>query len=136
MTQSFKNRLSMIKKTHHYRVEKTKLEFVRGLTRLLKLKGISNTELAQRMETSNAYITKALRGDSNFTIESMVKLAHASGANLHIHVADSDASVRWLEAYTGGRALTESHERANPEGASASMKDIRDAFHEDRRIYA
>src|SRR5690606_6693715 len=136
MTRSFKSRLSTIKKTHSYRVEKTKHEFVRGLTRLLKLKGISNSELAQRMETSNAYITKALRGDSNFTIDSMVKLAHAAGANLHIHVADINASVRWLEAHAGGSTFADSREKAKPDSAIASMNDIRDAFHEARSVYA
>lgn len=100
MTKSFKDRLSAIKQTHNYRVERTKIEFVRGISRLMRLKGITNTELAQKVETSNAYITKALRGDCNFTIDSMVKLAHGVGANIHIHVADTAASVRWLEKHT------------------------------------
>jgi transcriptional regulator with XRE-family HTH domain len=100
MSQSFKARLNLIKQSHIYRVEKAKFEFVRGITRIMKLKGISNTELATRLETSNAYVTKALRGDSNFTIDSMIKITHAVGGNLHIHVADEKASVRWLEKHT------------------------------------
>ncbi|MCY1368603.1 hypothetical protein D9M69_555980 [compost metagenome] len=66
----------------------------------MKIKGISNSNLAEKLDTSAAYITKALRGDTNFTIDSMVKLTSALGAKLHIHVADPEASVRWFEAHT------------------------------------
>lgn len=135
MIRSFKSRLNAIKQTHSYRVEKTKLEFVRGLTRLLKQKGISNSELATRMETSNAYITKALRGDSNFTIDSMVKLAHAAGANLHIHVADCNASVRWLETHAGSGTPTNSRDAIKAD-TIADMNDIRAAFDANRLLYA
>lgn len=122
MSQSFKNRLNALRQTHSYQVEKTKLEFVRGVTRLMKLKGINNADLALKIDTSNAYITKALRGDSNFTIDSMVKLASAVGAKLHIHVADTNATVRWLEAHPCvlqaqdediGKTLQPSHGRSN-----------------------
>lgn len=100
MIKSFKERLNAIKQTHSYRAEKVKTEFVRGITRVMRQKGITNTVLAERVETSNAYITKALRGDCNFTIDSMAKIAHGVGATIHIHVADNSASVRWLEMHT------------------------------------
>ncbi|SEI99335.1 hypothetical protein SAMN04244572_02363 [Azotobacter beijerinckii] len=99
MSQSFKSRLNAIKQTHSYQVEKAKLEFIRGITRVMKLKGISSAALASKIATSKAYTTKALRGDTNFTIDSMVKLAGAVGAQLYIHVADTTASVRWLEVH-------------------------------------
>lgn len=137
MIQSFKSRLSAIKQTHSYRVERTKLEFVRGLTRLLKLKGVSNSELASRMETSNAYITKALRGDTNFTIDTMVKLSHAAGGHLHIHIADINARVRWLEAHAGStNPYATPREKTRTDSSIADMNDIRAAFDADRRLYA
>lgn len=136
MIRSFKNRLNEIKKTHSYRVEKTKLEFVRGLSRLMKLKGITNTELATRMETSNAYISKALRGDTNFTIDTMVKLTYAAGGNLHIHVADSNASVHWLEKYTCSGPRRDVRDETKADAEIADMNDIRAAFNADRSLYA
>lgn len=103
--KSFKERLKNIKATHDYRSESAKLCFVRGLSRIMRIKGISASKLAERAGTSEAYISKALRGDTNFTIDTMVKLSHAIGGQLHIHIADAETSVRWLEAYTNKRAV-------------------------------
>ena len=99
MTQTFKERLNSIRKTHSYRVEKAKLEFVRGISRAMEHKGINNAVLARKIESSPSYVTKVMRGDCNFTVDSMVKIAHALGGSLHIHVADSRADVRWVEAF-------------------------------------
>jgi ribosome-binding protein aMBF1 (putative translation factor) len=55
--------------------EYANLEFTTQLSQTLKQKGISKAELARRMETSQAYVTKVFRGDANLTIASMVKLA-------------------------------------------------------------
>jgi transcriptional regulator with XRE-family HTH domain len=99
MLKSFKERIAELRKTRSYCQEQAKLEFVGGITRLMTAKGINNAVLAERMETSPAYVTKALRGDANFTIDSMVKITHALGGRIHIHVADSEASVRWLEHF-------------------------------------
>lgn len=142
MSQSFKSRLNNLKQTHSYKVEVAKLEFVRGISRLLKLKRISNAELAAKIDTSSAYITKALRGESNFTIDSMVKLASAVGANLHIHIADTTASVRWLEVHPQAPCQDEPSKRPDAEhhyatSSSYSISNgIREAVNEARQIYA
>ena len=143
MTKSFKERLNAIKQTHNYRVERTKIEFVRGLSRLMRVKGISNSELAQKVDTSNAYITKALRGDCNFTIDSMVKLAHAVGANIHIHVADTAASVRWLEKHTCNDRDIATCEHEEPpvsdwgHGNLIDLENVREVVkNAGRRLYA
>ncbi|VVN20667.1 hypothetical protein PS662_04350 [Pseudomonas fluorescens] len=99
MGKSFKERIAELRKTRLFCQEQAKLEFVGGITRLMNAKGVNNAMLAERMETSPAYITKAMRGDANFTIESMVKITHSLGGRIHIHVADAEASVRWLEHF-------------------------------------
>lgn len=101
MSISFKDRINALKKTKDYCLEEAKLEFVAGLTRLMRRRGITNTKLAEEIDSSSSYVTKILRGDTNFTIESMVKITHALGGKIHIHVAESDASVRWLEHLNG-----------------------------------
>lgn len=140
MRQSFSKRLSALKETHSYKVEVAKLEFVRGLTREMKLKQMTNADLASKIETSSAYITKALRGESNFTIDSMVKLACAVGANLHIHIADNQASVRWLEAHpqssrSQGAKPSTSSARARNIGIYSS-EGIREIYDEAGKLYA
>lgn len=78
-------------------VESTILEFTAELERAMKNKSMAKADLARALGTSPAYVTKVLRGDVNFTIESMVKLTRALDSNLHIHVAHEDHSVRWFD---------------------------------------
>lgn len=60
--------------------------FTEELHRLAVDAGLTRTELARRLEVSPAYITKVFRGDVNFTIETMVRLARAVGAEVQIHL--------------------------------------------------
>ena len=137
MFKSFKERMAALRTTRSYCQEQAKLEFVGGVTRLMQVKGINNAALAERMETSPSYVTKVLRGDVNFTIDSMVKVTHALGGRFHIHVADSDANVRWLEHFICSGA---SASPAIPDGEQVSSIDIArlltETDHEARQIYA
>ncbi|MFB1010754.1 MAG: helix-turn-helix domain-containing protein [Thiopseudomonas sp.] len=99
MKTTLKGRLEKIRQSHDYRLEKAKLEFIQSVWRLMTEKGISNIELSRRLETSPAYITKIMRGDANFTLDSMVKISQALDCKVHIHVASRNADVRWLEAF-------------------------------------
>ncbi len=51
--------------------------------------GISRAELARRLGTSPAYVTKVLRGNVNFTLASLVKLARAVGGELRLAIEPS-----------------------------------------------
>jgi transcriptional regulator with XRE-family HTH domain len=56
--------------------------------------GVSRAELARRLGTSQAYVTKVLRGDANFTIKTMVRLALALDMEFcpHLVLRESRAS--------------------------------------------
>ena len=62
------------------------LEFTDDVVREMERQGISRTELAQRLGTTPAYVTKLLRGKVNFTLGTMVKLARALGAEIHVQL--------------------------------------------------
>ena len=66
------------------------LEFTSKLSQSLKQKGITKAEFARRMDTSPAYITKIFRGDANFTIASMVKLARCAEMELHTDLKEKE----------------------------------------------
>jgi len=83
-----------------YQTEAKKIEFAFAISRRMEQLGMSKTDLATAASTSNAYITKVLRGDSNLTIESLVKFASAINGDLHIHISPKDAQVRWFEHYS------------------------------------
>ena len=66
------------------------LEFTTKLSQTIKQKGISKAELARRMETSQAYITKLFRGEANLTIASMVKLARCAEMEFHPELKEKE----------------------------------------------
>jgi len=88
-----------------YLVEDIKIGFAVDLERRMRQLGMSKADLARELETSSAYITKILRGDSNLTIRSMVFLANAVDGSLNLHIAPRDARVRWFEVISGARQM-------------------------------
>lgn len=80
-------------------VEAAKIDFALALGRLLEHSGISKADLAKRLGVSKPMVTRILRGDSNLTIETMVRAARAAHGCLHLHVAPEGQSVRWLEIF-------------------------------------
>ncbi len=81
------------KETDSYWVEKAKLDYSVALERQRKVAGFSYSDIAKKISSSAAYITKVFRGDSNLTIESMVKLSRAVGGRLDIRIVDEKAQV-------------------------------------------
>lgn len=86
------------KKTDSYWVEATKLQFAIALEDRRKAGGMTYKALAEKIGASGAYISKVFRGDSNMTIESMVKLARATGGHLVVRIADSEAEAHLWDA--------------------------------------
>ena len=76
-------------------------EFIEDLARLMEEQGVNRAELARRMGTSRAYITKMLGGNANFTLLTMVKLAMVLDGAVHIHISDKRAVTRWRDKLPG-----------------------------------
>jgi hypothetical protein len=82
------------------------LEFTEELNRLMVKNSISRSELARWFGVSPAYVTKGLRGDLNFAVETMVRLARVVVGRVHVHVAPEAHEVRWFDVVKGNsRAL-------------------------------
>lgn len=94
---SFKKLLAKAKERDEYWVAKAISDFTDDLQRLMEQRDVNKAELARRIESSPAYITKVMRGDTNFTVESMVRLARALDGQLCIHVGRNEDSVRWFD---------------------------------------
>lgn len=54
----------------------------------MQAQGMSNAELARRMGTSSAYITRLFRGNANLSVQTMVKLAQTVGGSLRVELAE------------------------------------------------
>ena len=62
------------------------LAFTEDLARVMERDGVSRAELARRLGSTPAYVTKILRGNVNFTLATMVRLARALGAELQVQL--------------------------------------------------
>lgn len=70
--------------------------FVLEIDRRMRDQSMSRALLAEKLSTSPAYVTKVMRGDVNFTLETMTKLALAVGGRLQIEIVDGES--RWRPA--------------------------------------
>jgi len=65
---------------------------------------ITKTALAEKIGCSPAYISKILKGDANFTIETMVKISRALDSKLCIHLSASHEDIHWRGVVKNKRA--------------------------------
>ena len=79
------------------------IEFTEELCRVMSEQNINRADLARRMGTSPAYITKILNGSVNFTTVTMAKLSKAVGLELRLHLAPKGSETRWFDTLDGGR---------------------------------
>lgn len=97
ISKKLSNFLEKAKLTDSYWVEKAKMDFAFELSKFIRASKMTNRDMADKLGTSPAYITKILKGDANFTIESMVKATRAANAKLHISIIDDRESARsWI----------------------------------------
>ena len=96
--ERYRQLLDRVESSPDYWREAAIIEFTEGLCRRMEEKKISKAELARRMGTSRAYITRLLGGDANFTLGTMVKLALAVDGSLVVRIADKGAVPQWENA--------------------------------------
>jgi transcriptional regulator with XRE-family HTH domain len=78
-------RLAQESRRHdQYWISLATYDFLEQIHEAMESAKISRTELASRLFASPAYITKIFRGDTNFTLETMIKLARRVGCKLEI----------------------------------------------------
>ena len=64
-----------------YVAEKLMLRYFRAIRRRMREKGITQSELAERLGVSQAYISKVLKYNQNLTIRTLATLAEALDAD-------------------------------------------------------
>ena len=84
--KSFQELFNQAKERDTYWAASIILDFTEGLHRIMEANGITQSDLARRLGVSPAYITKVLRGNVNFTVDSMVRLVMAAGGEVSIQV--------------------------------------------------
>lgn len=93
-----------LERSESFEAEKKVLEFTTKLYRLMEERGVTKKELARRLNTSQAYVTKIFRGDANFTVHTMTRLVRALDGELHIQVTPREQKVSaWFGVINGGK---------------------------------
>src|SRR5262245_61017516 len=76
-------------------------DFADELVRRMELCNLSRSDLAKKLNVSPAYITKVLRGNGNFTVQSLVKLAKAVDSVIRVHLAPRGSYTLWFDVLDG-----------------------------------
>lgn len=84
--RTFKDLFRDAEKSDAYRTELAILRFTEDMVRAMGDKGVTRAELARRIGTSPAYVTKILRGSTNFTLATIVRIAHALNMRVDVRL--------------------------------------------------
>jgi transcriptional regulator with XRE-family HTH domain len=95
--KSFDDLFAAAERRPTYHAAGVAIDFTVAVTREMAMQDISRAELARRIGTSPAYVTKLFGGSANFTIETMVKIADALGMTVTPHL-NRKAVTEWPEA--------------------------------------
>jgi transcriptional regulator with XRE-family HTH domain len=93
---SFRELFASARATLAYKVERTIITFTEQVIGKMEVAGLSRTALAEKLEASPAYVTKFLRGGTNFTVESMIKVAEALDCNLKVELISKSSPHDWF----------------------------------------
>lgn len=85
--KSFATLFEAAERHDEYWTERAIAEFTEDLSRWMEARKISQAELAAAIGVSQAYISKVLKGNVNFTLATMTKLARAVGATVHVQLS-------------------------------------------------
>ncbi len=96
--EHFKEVMNRIKEAPEFRVEQVKFEITEEICKQMKANSITRTELAEKLGSSKAYVTKMLRGSSNFTLETLVNIAAALGCELNVRMCPEGFKLSYLSA--------------------------------------
>lgn len=91
-----------LRKDGSLQIDEAKLELSEQIFQAMETKGISEAELSRRLNVSRAYINKVLQGDTNFTIETLVKIGIALDCEFKFEFTDNQKSAQTITAKLNG----------------------------------
>jgi transcriptional regulator with XRE-family HTH domain len=95
--QTFAELFSSARATVAYKVQGVIIEITEQIVEKMNTMGMSKSELASKIDASAPYITKLLRGKTNFTAESIVKVADALNCDVEVRLVPRSSTNDWIE---------------------------------------
>lgn len=93
--QAFKDLFASAKKRFAYFLEGAIIGFTEDVVARMGELKMSKSQLAEKLECNPAYITKVLRGSTNFTLSSMVKIGIALDSELEVRLRPKTVKEDW-----------------------------------------
>lgn len=90
----FADLLQSAEQSDRFRIDGLKVEISEQIYQAMNQQGISNADLARRLGKSRAYVTKLLRGTTNFTLESLVRIGRALSHEVEINLVTKPTASR------------------------------------------
>ena len=114
----FADLLQSAEQSDRFRIDGLKVEISEQIYEAMNQQGISNADLARRLGKSRAYITKLLRGTTNFTLESLVRIGRALSNEVEINLVTKPTARRKTRMPKKNRQITArlSAQRKAPQG--------------------
>jgi transcriptional regulator with XRE-family HTH domain len=92
--RKYRDLMASLRLSVDYWLGLNQIEFTNDLQRIMAESGMNQSEIAERYGAKQPFISKVLAGSANLTLRTMVKLAMAAGAVLHVQLAREDEVVR------------------------------------------
>jgi transcriptional regulator with XRE-family HTH domain len=89
---------------HTFKVESAILKFTELLSLRMKERGITTSALAEKINVKPPYVSKILRGTSNFTLDSIIKIASAVEADFVFDLVPKETNQKW-NSFSGENVL-------------------------------
>ena len=89
----YKERIDELENTIEYKIESVAFDISVQIYKQMKKLGINKKELAEKLNVSKSYITQLLKGKSNMTIETLIKVAEALGMTLQIKLVEKTVNT-------------------------------------------
>ena len=89
----YKERIDELENTIEYKIESVAFDISVQIYKQMEKLGINKKDLAEKLNVSKSYITQLLKGKSNMTIETLIKVAEALGMTLQIELVEKTVNT-------------------------------------------
>ena len=106
--KSFRDLFAEAERDPAYWMERAVLRATEEIFLAMEREKISRAELARRLGTSPAYVTKVLRGKANFTLATLARIAHALEGEFKFQLSPRDHRVEVPTDFPAERCAAQS----------------------------
>jgi len=93
----YEEQKARFEKDPEYWVEEMRFAFSDEVGRMMEERGVTRAELARRLNSTPAYVTRLFRAMFNPTLLTLAKVAVALDARVSLHMHPAEASTHWFE---------------------------------------